>query len=123
MLPDLKGIEGAPIAVSSRGASQFLFLTARDKIEDRVLGLDSGADDYLTKPPFPNSSLASARFYAAWQLRTKKCSKSGALNINLITRKASCGDKLLELTPREFDVLSVLANRCGDIVSREAPDA
>ena len=53
----------------------------------------------------------------------EKVLQIGALNIDLITKKASCGDELLELTPREFDVLTVLANRCGDIVSREAPDA
>jgi DNA-binding response OmpR family regulator len=53
----------------------------------------------------------------------EKVLETGALNIDLITRKASCGDELLELTPPEFDVLTVLANRCGDIVSRAAPHA
>ena len=121
MLPDLQGID---VLQSLRAESRripVLFLTARDEIEDRVLGLDSGADDYLTKPFAFSELLARIRtLLRRVATSNEKVLQIGALNIDLITRKASCGGELVELTPREFDVLAVLANRCGDIVSREA---
>ena len=121
MLPDLQGIDVLQLLRAESRRIPVLFLTARDEVEDRVLGLDSGADDYLTKPFAFSELLARIRtLLRRVATSNEKAFQIGRLNIDLITRKASCGGELVDLTPREFDVLAVLTNRRGDIVSREA---
>ncbi|MEQ1761017.1 MAG: response regulator transcription factor [Vicinamibacterales bacterium] len=97
-----------------------LVLTARDTLEDRVVGLDSGADDYLVKP-FAFAELL-ARIRAL--VRRGRESESpklavGDLNMDLIARKVTRGGQVIELTVREFELLEFLLRYHGQVVSRE----
>ena len=97
-----------------------LILTARDSIEDRVAGLDSGADEYLAKPfAFPELlariRLLLRRGRGDQLLRLK----FGDLEMDLVTHRASRGMQALELTTREFELLEYLLLHQGNIVSRE----
>ena len=120
MLPGHDGLEILR-TVRKRGLSTLvLILTAKDAVEDRVLGLDSGADDYLVKPfAFPEL-LARIRVL----LRRGRSDqvlrfKLADLEMDLVTRKVERGGQLLQLTPREFDLLEYLLRHEGHIVSRE----
>jgi len=122
MLPGIDGF-GVLKAVRARGNTPVLMLTARDKVEDRVRGLQEGADDYLVKP-FAFSELL-ARVAA---LLRRGAAGGGALpgtqlrladlEVDLIARKASRADKRLDLTAKEFSLLSLLLRRRGQILSR-----
>jgi len=121
-LPGLDGLEvlrrlrqrekGVPTPV--------LVLTARGATEERVRGLNTGADDYLTKP-FDLSEL-EARIKALLRRSGNLVPKVriGQLEFNTTTRLASIGDQPLALTPRELAVLEVLLSRSGRPVAREA---
>jgi DNA-binding response OmpR family regulator len=98
-----------------------LVLTARDTVQDRVAGLDSGADDYLVKP-FAFAELL-ARIRAL--IRRGRAAESprlglGDLDVDLITRKVTRGGQPIELTVREFELLEFLLRHQGQVVSREA---
>jgi two-component system, OmpR family, copper resistance phosphate regulon response regulator CusR len=116
----LPGRDGLQIlkAVRERGMkTPVLVLTARDSVQDRVAGLDSGADDYLVKP-FAFAELV-ARIRAL--VRRGEAPKLGAgdLDMDLITRKVLRGGRPLELTVREFELLEYLLRHQGQVVSRE----
>ncbi len=97
-----------------------LILTSRDSIDDRVLGLDAGADDYLVKPfAFPE---LLARIRALLRRGTPLSAsylQLADLSINLNGRIATRGGNALELTSREFDLLEYLLLNSGTVVSRE----
>jgi DNA-binding response OmpR family regulator len=97
-----------------------LVLTARDALEDRVLGLDSGADDYLIKPfAFPE---LHARVRAlARRGRPEEVSKlsCGDLHLDRITRSVTRAGQAIELTVKEFEMLAFLLRHQGHVVSRE----
>ncbi len=97
-----------------------LILTARDTLEDLVLGLDTGADDYLVKPfAFPE---LLARIRALLRRgRTDQVLKLGLgdLAMDLVTRKVTRDNRMLELTPKEFDLLEYLLRHQKHVVSRE----
>jgi two-component system copper resistance phosphate regulon response regulator CusR len=97
-----------------------LLLTALDSVEDRVLGLDAGADDYLVKPfAFPEL-LARVRALLRRTTVTSQTSLELAdLHMNLTGRAAHRGGALLELTSREFELLEYLMLNGGRVVSRE----
>lgn len=120
MLPGRSGIE-VLAAMRNRGMrTPVLMLTARDAIEDRVLGLDAGADDYVVKP-FVFAEL-SARVRAL--LRRGKAESPVALQIqdlymDLITRKVRRGSRQLQLTIKEYEVLEYLLRHQGQVVSRD----
>ena len=97
-----------------------LMLTARDGVEDRVLGLDGGADDYLVKPfAFPEllarirALLRRGRPDQALRLQV------GALEMDLVTRRVARADRELHLTTREYELLQYLMRHHGHLVSRE----
>jgi two-component system, OmpR family, copper resistance phosphate regulon response regulator CusR len=96
-----------------------LFLTARDGIENRVQGLELGADDYLTKP-FAFSELL-ARIRAVLRRGTPRqpeILRIADLEIDLPAHRARRGDRRLDLSPKEFALLSLLARRRGEVLSR-----
>ena len=120
MLPGRNGLEILR-ALRQRGtATPVLMLTARDGVEDRVLGLDGGADDYLVKPfAFPEllarirALLRRGRPDQALRLQV------GPLEMDLVTRRVSRGDRELQLTTREYELLQYLMRHHGHLVSRE----
>src|SRR5215470_15664025 len=120
MLPGRGGLE-VLTTLRKRGLqTAVLILTARDTIEDRVQGLDSGADDYLVKPfAFPEL-LARLRVLLRRGLSPEQARLSFAdLHIDLLTRTVTRAGRVLELTVRELDLLAYLVRHAGRLVSRE----
>jgi DNA-binding response OmpR family regulator len=119
-LPGRSGLE-ILAGLRRRGLSiPVLVLTARDAVEDRVLGLDSGADDYLIKP------FAFAELVARLRALLRRGRPEEALRVRLgdleldpVSRSVRRGDKPIELTAREFDLLDYLLHHQGQIVSRD----
>ncbi len=120
MLPGRDGLE-VLTTLRRRGIeTPVLILTARDTVEDRVRGLDSGADDYLIKPfAFPEL-LARIRLLLRRGRGDKLLRlKLADLEMDLVTRRVTRGEQTVELTGREFDLLEHLLRHQGHIVSRE----
>jgi two-component system copper resistance phosphate regulon response regulator CusR len=120
MLPGRNGIE-ILAAMRQRGLkTPVLMLTAKDTIQDRVLGLDAGADDYLVKPfAFPE---LLARIRALFRRGAPDVSprlRVADLEMDAVGRLATRGGQALDLTPREFDLLEYLVRHQGHVVSRE----
>jgi two-component system copper resistance phosphate regulon response regulator CusR len=120
MLPGRSGLEILGAIRQRRSKMSVLMLTARDAVEDRVLGLNTGADDYLVKP-FAFSELLA---------RIRALSRRGApdpasklaiadLEMDAVGRLVTRGGQLLDLTPLEFDLLEYLMRNQGRVVSRE----
>jgi two-component system copper resistance phosphate regulon response regulator CusR len=96
-----------------------LFLTARDQVEDRVRGLELGADDYLVKPFAFVELLARIRtLLRRGQPREVENLCVGDLEIDVIRRRVRRAGQRVDLTPREFALLQLLANRRGEVLSR-----
>jgi two-component system copper resistance phosphate regulon response regulator CusR len=96
-----------------------LFLTARDSVHDRVKGLELGADDYLVKPFAFSELLARIRSILRRRpVRQSEILRIADLEIDLLRHKAMRSGKRLDLTQKEFALLSVLARRTGEVLSR-----
>ena len=119
----LPGRDGLEIlkAIRERGIrTPVLVLTARDTLEDRVRGLDIGADDYLIKPFAFAELLARVRALARRGGGAESPRLAAAdVEMNLITRKVTRGGRPIELTVREFELLEYLLRHQGQVVSRE----
>jgi two-component system, OmpR family, response regulator MprA len=118
-LPKLDGVEVCR-RLRADGDVPILMLTARDGVDDRVDGLDSGADDYLVKP-FERRELL-ARLRALLRRRPPRGSASlvvGDLRLNPDAHEAARGDRALELTSREFELLEYLMRNERLVVSRQ----
>ncbi|CNI15291.1 two-component system response regulator PmrA [Yersinia pekkanenii] len=97
-----------------------LILTARDSLEDRVDGLDAGADDYLIKPFALAELLARTRaLIRRYQGQSDNLVQQDDLSLNLSTQQVYLQDQPLEITPKEFAILSRLIMRAGQTVNRE----
>lgn len=120
-LPDADGTGLIPLLRELKPKPFVLITSARDTERDRILGLDAGADDYLTKP-YSFAELL-ARLRALHRRRGPAPEPTditvGCLRLDLLTRRVYCGGKQLEFTPREFGLLSVLARRAGEVIPRE----
>jgi DNA-binding response OmpR family regulator len=119
-LPDLDGVEVCRRARAEHPRLAILMLTARTSELDEVLGLDAGADDYLTKPF--SLSVLSARVRAL--LRRRAGGGDGELEVAGVkvdpgARRAWRDGHELELSPKEFDVLALLVARAGEAVPRD----
>jgi DNA-binding response OmpR family regulator len=120
MLPRRGGID-VLATLRKRGIQTPVFiLTAKDAVEDRVVGLDQGADDYLTKP-FAFSELLARIRALLRRGRMDQILKlqQEDLEMDLVTRKVSRGAQSLDLTAKEFDILEYLLRHRGSVVSRE----
>ena len=120
MLPGRSGLEILQTLRQRHVETPVLILTARDGVEDRVLGLDLGADDYLVKPFALPELLARIRAL----LRRGRPSevfrlKAADLEVDLVARRVVRGDRSIELTGREFDLLEYLLRHQEHLVSRE----
>jgi two-component system response regulator MprA len=118
----LPGLDGVEVCRRLRAESDvpILILTARTDLDDRVVGLDSGADDYLVKP-FERQELL-ARMRALMRRRPPRGSATlvvGDLRLNPDTREVTRGERLIDLTNREFELLEYLMRNERLVVSRE----
>jgi two-component system copper resistance phosphate regulon response regulator CusR len=125
----LPGVDGFGVLKALRGASgasartPVLMLTARDKVEDRVRGLEDGADDYLVKPFAFSELLArigalSRRGPANGAASPATVLRVADLEVDLVARRALRAQERLELTAKEFALLALLLRRRGQILSR-----
>jgi DNA-binding response OmpR family regulator len=120
MLPGRNGLEILAALRKQNSDVLVLVLTARDAIEDRVSGLDAGADDYLVKPfAFPELSARIRALLRRGKAEPVAPLRIGALQIDPVTRSVLREDVRLDLTSREFELLEYLARNNGRIVSRE----
>ena len=118
-LPDLDG-QQVLAQIRTRGERlPVIILTARDGVEDTVRGLEGGADDYVTKPFRFEELLARLRL----RLRDEATTEStvlvaGILKLDLRSRRASVGERVVELTAREFALLETMLRHAGQVLSR-----
>ena len=120
MLPGRSGLEILEALRQRADDTPVLVLTARDGVEDRVRGLDAGADDYLIKPFAVAELLARMRaLLRRGRVEPTLQLSSGDLELDLVRRQASRGGRILELTNREFELLEYLLRHAGRVVSRE----
>lgn len=118
MLPKLDGF-GVLRALRANKDTPVIMLTARDRVDDRVHGLRDGADDYLTKP-FSFLELVERLRALTRRARAQESTliTVGDLQVDLISRRAMRDGVRLDLTAKEFQLLSVLARRRGEILSK-----
>jgi len=121
MMPELDGLQMMTNLRATDDNIPVLMLTARDAIEDRVKGLDSGADDYLVKPFAPSELLARLR---ALLRRIEKTDKEkpllyAGLYLDVISRETRRGDREFELTPREFELLHYFMRHPRQVLVRD----
>ena len=120
MLPGRSGLEILTALRQQKCQTPVLILTARDAVEDRVLGLDTGADDYVVKP------FAFSELLARIRALTRRGRPEQALRLRLadleldcVTKKVTRGKQEIALTAKEFDLLEYLLRHQGHVVSRE----
>jgi two-component system copper resistance phosphate regulon response regulator CusR len=118
MLPELDGLQVLK-RLREQKRTPVLLLTARDSVEDKVSGLESGADDYLSKP------FAYAEFLARIRALSRRPSQSidsvlcvGDMEIDLLRRRVRRANVRIELTAQEFSLLKLFAERQGEVLTR-----
>jgi DNA-binding response OmpR family regulator len=121
MLPGRSGLDVLAELRQSGKSTPVLILTARDGIDDRVLGLDAGADDYLVKPFAMAELLARLRVLLRRGMAEQRETvlTVGELEMDLLTRRVTHAGQEIALTQREFEVLAYLLRHRGQIVTRE----
>jgi DNA-binding response OmpR family regulator len=120
MLPN---VDGLSICRELRKQSQvpIIMLTARDEVTDKVVGLELGADDYLTKPFHPQELVARAKALvrrARLEPDQPKLIRAGGLEVDLERHEVRWGECRLQLRPKEFDLLALLARHPGRVFQR-----
>lgn len=120
MLPQLDGIEIAKRLRASKNDVRILMLTARDAVEDRVQGLESGADDYLMKPFSFSELLARVRALSRRQIQAQAETelRNGTLVLDLARHEARRDDRTIDLTAKEFQLLEYLMRNAGHVLTR-----
>jgi two-component system, OmpR family, response regulator MprA len=119
----MPGIDGVEVArrVSKADRIPIIMLTARDALEDRILGLDSGADDYLVKPFEPAELLARIRalLRRSETVDVEKIVTYDDLSLDPVTRDVRRGNRLITLSPKEFDLLAYFMRQPRRVLTRE----
>jgi heavy metal response regulator len=120
MLPHLDGIEICRRLRKQGNDARVLMLTARDAVEDRVMGLEAGADDYLVKPFSFSELVARVKALARRQIQAQSEQELRAadLVIDLARREVKRGDTTIELTAKEFQLLEFLMRNAGHVLTR-----
>jgi len=119
----LPGVDGLTICKEIRKQSQvpIIMLTARDEVTDKVVGLEVGADDYLTKPFHPQELVARAKALLR-RARTEpdlpKLVRAGKLEVDIDRHEVRHGAERVQLRPKEFDLLALLARHPGRVFQR-----
>lgn len=120
MLPKLDGLTVLGRLRGEDPRTPVLILTARDAVEDRVTGLDLGADDYLTKPFAFEELLARIRALGRRPSGDRRAVLSaGDVEIRPASREVRVAGRIVHLTPREYNLLELLAREAGTVLSRE----
>lgn len=120
MLPGMTGVEICRRLRQTANQVPIIFITAQKEIADRVSGLDAGADDYLIKPFSVEELLARVRSnLRRVEQDNKNILQFADLKLNLLTREVYRGDRLLELTPKEFQVLEYLIYHPNQVLSHQ----
>jgi len=118
----LPGLDGWQLLQAIRKAGKdmpVLFLTARDQVEDRVKGLELGADDYLVKPFAFSELLARVRtLLRRGKAQTPEVLRAADLEVDLMRRRVTRGGKRIDLTAKEFALLELLVRRQGEVLPR-----
>ena len=121
MMPGESGVDACRRLRESGYEKAILMLTARDAVEDRVTGLDAGADDYLVKP-FEVAELL-ARLRALGRRSSQKIQQDvvqvGEFTLNRTAKVLKKQDQVIQLSPREFQIFDLLAQNLGTVVPRE----
>jgi len=124
MLPGLDGFEVCRRLRAERNPVAILMLTAREEDIDKILGLELGADDYMTKPFNPRELVARVRsilrrIERVDYAQTGEIFRLGNLLIDADRREVRVGGESVEMRAQEFEVLWALAKHCGKVLSRE----
>jgi two-component system alkaline phosphatase synthesis response regulator PhoP len=126
MLPDRDGWDVARLVRSDSylAATPIIMLTARVEDNDKIVGLEIGADDYITKPFNPREVVARVRaLLRRSQLQqgspTPKIFEAGSLQLDVGKRELTMSGELIELTPSEFELLKVLMGNPGYVITRD----
>jgi DNA-binding response OmpR family regulator len=123
MLPKLDGFEVCRKLRASGDQTPIIMLTARDEDIDKILGLELGADDYLTKPFNPRELIARVKAILRRSDSAKRVDGKpihrGDLTIDPVSREVSVASRILDLRTQEFDLLLTLAEQPGRVFSRE----
>jgi DNA-binding response OmpR family regulator len=119
----LPGMDGLSICREIRKQSQvpIIMLTARDEVTDKVVGLELGADDYLTKPFHPQELVARAKALlrrARVEPDQPKLVRAGTLEVDLVRHEVRSDAVTVQLRPKEFDLLALLARHPGRVFQR-----
>lgn len=120
MLPKLDGVSLVRRIRAARLLVPVLFLSARTSVDDRVHGLQSGGDDYLTKPFAFSELLARVQALIRRSRSSPETTKlsGGDVTLDLVTREVRCAGRLIDLQPREFSLLAFLLRHAGRPVSK-----
>lgn len=121
MMPKMSGVDACKKLRSDGYQRAILLLTARDSIEDRVTGLDAGADDYLVKP-FEFAELM-ARLRALGRRSSQKIQQDmmalGDFTLDRTSKILKKGEQVIQLSPREFQIFDLLVQNTGIVVPRD----
>ena len=121
MLPKLSGLEILKMIRKRKISTPVILLTAKGTVEDRILGLDSGADDYLPKPFAPEELLARLRALTRrnGKLINENVLEFSDIRLNLSTYEMEANDNSITLTQKEFDILKYFMQRPKLVVSKD----
>lgn len=121
MMPKMSGVDACKKLRSDGYQRAILLLTARDSIEDRVTGLDAGADDYLVKP-FEFAEMM-ARLRALGRRSSQKIQQDmmdlGDFTLDRTSKVLKKGEQVIQLSPREFQIFDLLVQNMGIVVPRD----
>jgi DNA-binding response OmpR family regulator len=118
-LPDMDGVDVLRSLRARRRQLPVIVLTARAEVDDRVLALDEGADDYLVKPFAFEELLARIRARVrTWELAAHTSIEAGGIVLDLLDRTVRVDGRPLSLTTRQFDLLEVFVRERGNVLAR-----
>lgn len=121
MLPGMSGLDVCRRLRDAGDTTPVVMLTARDEIEERISGLDAGADDYVVKPVDTGELQARLRAIIRRSARQRSAVyTAGPLKLDVSAREVSIGSRRIELSQREFDLLELLMRNANVALSRQA---